>query len=127
MRWSPHSEAMLQASLEDVNWDMFRASSSDVSEFTNVVLSFVNMLNEQATETITIRTFSNQKPWVDRAIRAVVNKRTAAYSAGLLSGNMSKYKASCYALRRTVRAAKLRYRERSLIFSSMTLDACGRD
>ncbi len=31
-RWSPHSEATLQASLDDVVWDMFRASSSDVSE-----------------------------------------------------------------------------------------------
>ncbi len=44
--------------------------------------------------------------------RAAVNQRTAAYNAGLLSGNMSDYKASCYALRRAVRAAKLRYRER---------------
>ncbi len=49
--WSSHSEAMLQASLDDVDWDMFRASSSDVSEFTEVALSFVNTLTEQATET----------------------------------------------------------------------------
>ncbi len=83
-RWSSHSEAMLQVALDDVDWDMFRASSSDVSEFTDVALSFVNTLTEQATETITIRTFSNQKPWVDRTIRAAVNKHTAAYNAGLL-------------------------------------------
>ncbi len=127
-RWSSHSEAMLQASLDDVDWDMFRASSADVSEFTDVALSFVYMLTDQATETVTIRTFSNQKPWVDRTIRAAVNQRTAAYNAGLLSGNMSEYKASCYALRRAVRAAKLdTERELSHIFSSMTLDACGRD
>ncbi len=54
-RWSSHSEAMLQASLDDVDWDMFRASSADVSEFTDVALSFVNMLTDQATETVTIR------------------------------------------------------------------------
>ncbi len=77
---------------------MFWASSFDVSEFTNVALSFVN-------------TLTNQKPWVERTIRDVVNRRTAAYNAGLLSGNMSEYKASCYALRRAVRAAKLRHRE----------------
>ncbi len=111
-RWSSHSEAMLQAALDDVDWDMFRASLSDVSEFTDVALSFVNTLTEQATETVTIRTFSNQKPWVDRTIHGAVNPHTAAYNAGLLSGNMSEYKASCYALRRAVRAAKLRYRER---------------
>ncbi len=61
-RWSSHSEATLQAALDDVDWDMFRASSSDVSEFTEVALSFVNTLTEQATETVTIKTFSNQKP-----------------------------------------------------------------
>ncbi len=111
-RWSAHSEAMLQASLDDVDWDMFRASSTDVSEFTDVAVSFVNTLTEQATETVTIRTFSNQKPWVDRSIRDAVNHRTAAYNAGLLSGNMSEYKTACYALRRAIRAAKRRYRER---------------
>ncbi len=111
-RWSSHSEAMLQATLDDVDWDMFRASSSDVSEFTDVAVSFVNTLTEQATETITVRTFPNQKPWVDRTIRDVVNKRNAAYNEALLSGNMSVYKASCYALRRAVSAAKHRYKER---------------
>ncbi len=50
MRWSSHSEAMLQAALDDVDWDMFRASSSDVSKFMDVALSFVNTLTEQATE-----------------------------------------------------------------------------
>ncbi len=93
MRWSSHSEAMLQAALDDVDWDMFRASSSDVSEFTDVALSFVITLTEQATETVTIRTFPNQKPWVDRTIRDAVNHRTA-YNAGILSENMSEYKAS---------------------------------
>ncbi len=111
-RWSSHSEAMLQAALDDVDWDMFRASSSDVSEFTDVAVSFVNTLTEQATETITVKTFPNQKPWVDRTIRDAVNKRTAAYNEALLSGNMCENKAACYALRRAVGAAKHRYKER---------------
>ncbi len=102
---------MLQAALDDVDWYMFRASSSDVSEFTDVAIIDVNMLTDQAAETVSIRTFSNQKPWVDRTIRDAVNQRTAAYNAILLSGNMSEYRASCYALRHAVRAAKLQYRE----------------
>ncbi len=53
-KWSSHAETMLQAALDDVNWHMFRASSFDVSEFTDVALSFVNTLTEQATETVTI-------------------------------------------------------------------------
>ncbi len=107
---------MLQSALDDVDWDMFRASSSDVSEFTEVAVSFVNTLTEQATETITVKSFPNQKPWVDRTIRDAVNKRTAAYNEALLSGNMREYKASCYALRRAVSAANIATkRELSLI------------
>ncbi len=48
-RWSSHSEAMLQAALDDVDWDIFQASSSDASEFTDVAISYVNLLTEQAT------------------------------------------------------------------------------
>ncbi len=89
---------------------MTSTGTCSVSEFTNVAISYVNMLSKQATETVTIRTFSNQKLWVDRTIRDAVNQRTAAYT-GLLSENMSEYKPSCYALRRAVRATKLRCRE----------------
>ncbi len=97
-------------------------SSSDVSEFTDVALSFVNTLIKQATEMGTKRTFSNQKPRVDRTFRAAVIQHTAAFNAGLLSGDMNEYKASCYALRYAVRAAKLRYRERiESHFDSWTL------
>ncbi len=92
--WSSHSEAMLQAALGDVDWDMFRASSSDVSEFTDVALSFVNTLTEQATETVTIRTFSNQKPWVDRSIciqcRSSIGKHERVQSIVLCSPTCSK-------------------------------------
>ncbi len=128
-RWSSHSEAMLQASLDDDDWDMFRASSADVSEFTDVAVSFINTLTDQATETVTIRTFSNQKPWVDRSIRDAVNHRTAAYKAGLLfweTWAITKHRA-------TLSVGQLELlnsdtgRELSHIFSSMTLDACGRD
>ncbi len=49
---------------------------------------------------------------MDRSIRDAVNHRTAACNAGLLLGNMREYKASCYALRRAIRAAKRQYRER---------------
>ncbi len=59
-----------------------------------------------------MRKCTEGKSTLNRTIRAAVNQRTAAYNAGLLSGNMREYKASCYVLRRAVGAAKLRYRER---------------
>ncbi len=58
----------------------------------------------------------------NRTIRDAVNKRTAAYNEALLSGNMSVYKALCYALRRAVSAAKTSIqRENWVSFSAQWL------
>ncbi len=64
---------MLQAALDDIDWDMFRASSSDVSEFTAVALSFVNRLTEQATETITVRTQIRNHGWTEQSVLQLTN------------------------------------------------------
>ncbi len=73
-RWSSHSEAMLQAALDDVDWDMFRASSSDIRELTDVALSFVNTLTEQTTETITVRTFPiRNRGWTEQSVMRLTN------------------------------------------------------
>ncbi len=108
---------------------MFRASSSDVSEFTDVAVSFINTLTEQATETVTIRTFSNQKPWVDRSIRDAVNHRTASIQRWSFVGKHERVQS----FSATLSVGQLELlnsdtgRELSHISSSMTLDACGRD
>lgn len=53
--WSAQSEAMLQDALEDVDWDMFRASANDVNEFMDVAVSFVSMLAEEIIPTVRIK------------------------------------------------------------------------
>jgi len=56
---SAQSEAVLQDVLDDVDWDMFRSSSTEISEFVDVAVSFVGTLVEELTQTITIKTFLN--------------------------------------------------------------------
>ncbi|KAK1784000.1 hypothetical protein P4O66_004501, partial [Electrophorus voltai] len=108
-RWTDQSVAALQDALEDADWDMFRRSTDDVSEFTEAVVGFIGKLVDDTIPRITIKKFSNQKPWVDRTIREALNSRTAAYNAGIISGNMDEYKSAAYGVRRAVREAKRRY------------------
>jgi len=49
---------------------------------------------------------------VDGSIHTALNARTAAYNSSLVSGNMDEYKAASYTLRRMVKDAKRRYRDR---------------
>ncbi|KAK1784324.1 hypothetical protein P4O66_019106, partial [Electrophorus voltai] len=92
----PQTVAALQDALEDADWDMFRRSTDDVSEFTEAVVGFIGKLVDDTIPRITIKKFSNQKPWVDRTIREALNSRTAAYNAGIISGNMDEYKSAAY-------------------------------
>ncbi|KAK1784322.1 hypothetical protein P4O66_003519 [Electrophorus voltai] len=85
-RWTDQSVAALQDALEDADWDMFRRSTDDVSEFTEAVVGFIGKLVDDTIPRITIKKFSNQKPWVDRTIREALNSRTAAYNAGIIRG-----------------------------------------
>ncbi|KAK1802877.1 hypothetical protein P4O66_021404 [Electrophorus voltai] len=88
---------------------MFRRSTDHASEFTEAVIGFIGKLVDDTIPRITTKKFSNQKPWVDRTIREALNSRTAAYNAGIISGNMDEYKSAAYGVRRAVREGKRRY------------------
>ncbi|KAG5284759.1 hypothetical protein AALO_G00030160 [Alosa alosa] len=111
-RWTDQSEARLQDALSNVDWEMFKTNSADISEFTEVSLSYINMLTDSIIPTVKIRSFPNQKPWVDREVRTALKTRTMTYNAGLISGDMTDYKAASYSLRSAIKDAKRRYRDR---------------
>ncbi|KAL0199448.1 hypothetical protein M9458_007988, partial [Cirrhinus mrigala] len=108
-RWTDQSVAALQDALDDADWDMFRNSSNDINVFTEAVVGFIGKLADDTALKTTIRTFPNQKPWVDKTIRDALRSRTAAYNAGLASGDMVPYKAASYNVRKAVKEAKQRY------------------
>ncbi|KAK1788558.1 hypothetical protein P4O66_002420 [Electrophorus voltai] len=111
-RWTDQSVAALQDALDDADWDMFRCSTDDVSKFTETVVGFVGKLVDDTIPRTTIKKFPNQKRWVDKSIREALNSRTAAYNAGIISGNMDEYKSAAYGVRRAVREAKWHYRRK---------------
>ncbi|KAK1805843.1 hypothetical protein P4O66_012893 [Electrophorus voltai] len=106
--WTEQSVAALQNALDDADWDMFRHSTDDVSEFMEPVVGFIGKLVDDTFPRATIKKFPNQKPWVDKTIREALNSYTAADNAGIISRNMDEYKSVAYGVRRVVREAKCR-------------------
>lgn len=86
--WTDQSVAALQDALDD--WDMFRHSSNDINMFPEAVVGFIGKLADDTVHKTIIRTFSNQKPWVDKSIRDALRSHTAAYEDGLATGNMGQ-------------------------------------
>ncbi|KAK1788609.1 hypothetical protein P4O66_002686 [Electrophorus voltai] len=71
-RWTEQMVATLQDALDDVDWDMFQRSTDDVSEYTEAVVEFIGKLDDTISRS-TIKTFPNQKPWVDKTIHEALN------------------------------------------------------
>ncbi|KAK1799610.1 hypothetical protein P4O66_000381 [Electrophorus voltai] len=88
-RLTDQSVAALQDALDDAD-----------CEFMEAVVGFIGKLVDNTIPRITIKKFPNQKPWVDKTIREALNSCTAAYNAGIISGNMDEYKSAAYGVRR---------------------------
>ncbi len=69
-------------------------------------------LSDHSVPTVTGNTFLNQKPLVDITIRDALNGHTTAYNSVIASRNMEEYKRAFYNLRRVVKEAKRRYRDK---------------
>ncbi|XP_064857742.1 uncharacterized protein LOC135560204 [Oncorhynchus nerka] len=50
--------------------------------------------------TVTIKTYPNQKPWIDGGIRAKLKVRPTAFNHDMVTGIMAKYKQYSYSLRK---------------------------
>ena len=61
---------------------------------------------------MTIKTFPNQKPWIDGSIRAKLKAQTTAFNHGKVTVNMVEYKQCSYSLRKAIKQTKHQYRDK---------------
>ena len=71
---------------------MFRiTSNNNIDEYADSVSEFISKCIGDV-PTVSIKTFPNQKPWIDGSIRAKLKARTTAFNQGKVNGNMTEYK-----------------------------------
>ena len=55
----------------DAYWDMIRvAYENNIDEYTDIVTEFIRKCIRDVVPTVTIKTYPNQKPWIDGSIHA---------------------------------------------------------
>ncbi len=107
--WSDQSDAILQDCFDHVDWDMFRAASdNDKEAYSDSVMYFIRKCIEDVVPIKTIRTYPNQKPWINSDVRAALSARTSAFK----SGNFDDRKQASYDLRKSIKAAKRQYKNK---------------
>jgi hypothetical protein len=70
------------------------------------VSKFISKCLGDVLPTATIKTFPNQKLWIDGSNRAKLKAQTTAFNQGKATGNMTEYKQCSYSLRKAIKQAK---------------------
>ena len=100
----------MQDCFASTDWNMFRDSSDGIEEYTTSVIGFINKCIDDVVPSVTVRTYPNQKSWMNGNIRnELIKVRAAAFKEW--DSNPEAYKKSRYALRRTIKQAKRQYRK----------------
>jgi hypothetical protein len=89
--WSDQSDSTLQDCFDHMDWDMFRtASDNNIDVYADSVSVFISKCIGDVVPTATIKTFPNQKPWIDGSIPAKLKAQTTAFNQGKATGNMTR-------------------------------------
>jgi hypothetical protein len=83
-RWSDKSESMVQDCFDHTDWDMLQvASENNINSVTISVYSSIRKCIGDVVPSGTIKTYPNQKPWIDGSI---------TFNHGKVTGNMVEFK-----------------------------------
>ncbi len=89
---------------------MFRAvSDDDIEAYSDSVTCFIRKCVEDVVPIKTIRTYPNQKPWINSDVRAALSAWTSAFK----SGNFDDLKQASYDLRKSIKVAKRQYKNKA--------------
>ena len=88
------------------------ASDNNIDEYAESVSEFIRTCVEDVVPIATIKTFPNQKPWIDGSILVKLKARTTAFNQGKVTGNMTEYKQCSYSLRKAIKQAKCQYSDK---------------
>lgn len=98
----------LQGCFECTDWDIFKETSVDIDELTDVISSYVTFCEDNVIPLKTFKTFPNNKPWVLKSLKMLLSKKRKLFREGNLSElNLVKREIKC-----KIRRAKLNYRDR---------------
>ena len=70
---------------------MFRiASNNNTDEYADSGSEFIRKCIDDVVPIAMIKTFPNQKPWIDGSIRVKLKAQTTAFNQGKVTGNMTR-------------------------------------
>ncbi|KAI4881601.1 hypothetical protein NFI96_007439 [Prochilodus magdalenae] len=105
--WTEEATSMMQDCFDSTDWHLF-AQGSDLEEYASSVMGYIHFCTENVLPKKTIKVFPNQKPWVNKSVRALIKSRDEAFR----SGDRLAYSAARRNLKKGIKEAKHSYKQR---------------
>ena len=106
--WTENSIASLQACFDCTDWDVFYSSCSDLNELAQTVSSYISFCVDTNIPCKNITVFPNNKPWVTKELKNVINKKKSIF----YTGNSQEKKEITREVRNEIRKAKRMYKDK---------------
>ncbi|CDQ57272.1 unnamed protein product [Oncorhynchus mykiss] len=81
--WNDNSITCLQGCFDCTMWEVFEYSSSDLDELIDVISDYANFCVESVVPTKTCKLFPNNKPWVSKHLKLLLDRKKAVYAGAL--------------------------------------------
>ncbi|KAI4883080.1 hypothetical protein NFI96_000510 [Prochilodus magdalenae] len=108
-RWSEETSEVLQDCFETTDWTaLYEPHGEDIDGLTECITDYINFCVDSTVPTRTVKCYPNNKPWVTKDIKALLNKKKRAFRAG----DREEVRTTQRELKRTIREAKDRYRKK---------------
>ena len=80
--WTDSAIRELNGCLYSTDWDVFINACTDLDELTDTVTSYICHMEESIIPRKTIKLYPNNKPWVNKSLRNVLNQKKLAFQQG---------------------------------------------
>ena len=79
-RWSQETDEALKGCFELTDWELLCDShGEDLDDLTDCITGYINFCVDSVVPTVTVRCFPNNKPWVTRDIKVLLNEKKRAF------------------------------------------------
>ncbi|KAM8887795.1 uncharacterized protein ACB058_011331 [Synchiropus picturatus] len=106
--WTSEAKEELQSCMETTDWEVFRAATNNLDEYTDTVTSWISYCEECIVPTRTKVSYANDKPWFTAKLNQIRREKEAARK----SGDRNCYKEMKYRFQRELKKAKAAYSDK---------------
>lgn len=78
-QWDDDALEQLRGALDCTDWDVFVNNSGKLDELTQTVSDYINFCVEVTVPTKQIKVFPNNKPWITKRVKDVINKKKGLF------------------------------------------------